>query len=83
MSPLQQTIQQAQPTPSDSQVDSSATDSTTTDELDKEWINKAKVIVNQTKSDPYTESKALGKVKSEYMKIRYNKDIKLAEDTHR
>jgi len=57
-----------------------AADDTDTDELDREWINKAKAIVERTKADPYTESKELGRVKSDYMKIRYNKDIKVAED---
>lgn len=51
-----------------------------TDDLDQEWINKAKTIVEQTKGDPYLESRELGKVKSDYLGIRYNKHIKVAED---
>ncbi len=50
------------------------------DSLDKEWVNKAKSIVEQTKNDPYTESKELSKVKADYLRIRYNKLIKIAED---
>lgn len=50
------------------------------DALDEEWVNKAKAIVEKTKADPYVESKELGKVKAEYLRIRYNKQIKVAED---
>jgi hypothetical protein len=50
------------------------------DALDEEWINKAKAIVERTKTDPYTESRELGKAKADYLRIRYNKQIKVAED---
>ena len=50
------------------------------DALDEEWVNKAKAIVEQTKADPYVESKELGKAKADYLRIRYNKQIKVAED---
>jgi hypothetical protein len=51
-----------------------------TDALDEEWINKAKAIVEQTKHDPRLESHELSKVKADYLRIRYNKQIKVAED---
>jgi hypothetical protein len=51
------------------------------DALDEEWVNKAKAIVEQTKADPYVESNELGKAKADYLRIRYNKQIKVAEDT--
>jgi hypothetical protein len=50
------------------------------DALDEEWVNKAKAIVEQTKADPYVESKELGKAKADYLRIRYNKQIKVAEE---
>jgi hypothetical protein len=50
------------------------------DALDEEWVSKAKAIVEQTKTDPYVESKELGKAKADYLRIRYNKQIKVAED---
>ncbi|HSX35052.1 MAG TPA: hypothetical protein VLF62_05410 [Candidatus Saccharimonadales bacterium] len=50
------------------------------DALDEEWVNKAKAIVEQTKADPYIESKELGRAKADYLRIRYNKQIKVAED---
>jgi hypothetical protein len=51
------------------------------DDLDQEWVNKAKAIVEKTRSDPFLESKELSKVKADYLKTRYNKHIKIAEDS--
>ncbi len=51
-----------------------------TDALDEEWISKAKAIVEQTKHDPHLESRELSKVKADYLRIRYNKHIKVAEE---
>jgi hypothetical protein len=48
--------------------------------LDEEWINKAKAIVEQTKHDPHMESHELSRVKADYLRIRYNKQIKVVED---
>jgi hypothetical protein len=50
------------------------------DALDAEWVSKAKAIVERTKNDPFLESKELSKAKAEYLRIRYNKHIKVAED---
>lgn len=50
------------------------------DLIEKEWVIKAKQIVQQTKEDPYTQNKEITKFKAEYMKKRYNRDIKLIEE---
>jgi hypothetical protein len=50
------------------------------DALDQEWVNKAKAIVGSTKNDPYKESIELSKAKADYLRIRYSKHIKIAED---
>lgn len=58
-------------------------DSTTddsSDALDEQWVTKAKAIVEQTKADPYRESNELNKTKADYLRIRYNKQIKVNED---
>jgi hypothetical protein len=49
------------------------------DLIEKEWVVKAKQIVAQTKFDPYLQSAELNKLKAEYVKKRYNKEIKLPE----
>jgi hypothetical protein len=49
------------------------------DLIEKEWVEKAKEIVEQTKLDPFAQNKELNKMKADYMKKRYNKDIKLQD----
>lgn len=48
-----------------------------TDLIEKEWVERAKQIVDHTREDPYEQQKALSQMKADYMKKRYNKDIKL------
>ena len=50
------------------------------DLIEKTWIEKAKQIVAETRGDPYTQNKEINKVKADYIKKRYNKDIKLASE---
>ncbi|HSX46785.1 MAG TPA: hypothetical protein VLF87_02235 [Patescibacteria group bacterium] len=50
------------------------------DLIEKEWVVKAKAIVEQTKDDPYEQNREMNKVKASYLKKRYNKDLKLSEN---
>lgn len=49
------------------------------DLIEKEWVMKAKQIVLATKEDPYTQNREMSKFKADYLKKRYNKDIKIEE----
>ncbi len=49
------------------------------DLIEKEWVIKAKDIVNRTKNDPHARSGQMSKVKVGYVKKRFDKDIKLSE----
>jgi len=49
------------------------------DLIEKEWVNKAKQIVEHTKDDPYEQQRVIGKFKADYMKKRYDKDIKVSD----
>lgn len=49
------------------------------DLIEKEWVEKAKQIVEQTKDDPYQQTKAITEVKADYIKKRYNRDLKTSE----
>jgi hypothetical protein len=49
------------------------------DLIEKEWVEKAKAIVSQTKEDPYKQNKEISKMKADYIKKRYNKDVHLSE----
>lgn len=48
--------------------------------VDQEWIAKARDIVSKTHADPYLQSKEISKIKAQYIKVRYNKDIKTVEE---
>lgn len=50
-----------------------------TDLIEKEWVNKAKAIVERTRDDPHKQSEELTVFKADYMKKRYNKAVKLSK----
>ena len=50
------------------------------DLIEKEWVLRAKQIVDKTRENPFIQSKELNKIKAEYIKKRYNKEIKLSEE---
>lgn len=45
------------------------------DLIEKEWVLKAKQIVEHTSTDPFSQQQQLSNMKTEYLKKRYNKDI--------
>ena len=47
------------------------------DLIEKEWVNKAKQIVERNRDDPYRQSEELTVFRADYMKKRYDKSIKL------
>lgn len=50
------------------------------DLIEQEWVDKAKAIVNSTSHDPHTLNKEINKFKADYIKKRYNKQIKVITD---
>lgn len=48
-----------------------------TDLIEREWVDKAKEIVERTMGDPHEQNDQLTRMKADYLKKRYNKDIKL------
>jgi hypothetical protein len=50
------------------------------DLIEKEWVKKAKDIVNATYGDPYTQNKQISKMKIEYIKKRYDREIKARDE---
>lgn len=58
-------------------------DSSSVDDVDviqKEWVERAKAIVNKTSQDPRLQSSELGKFKAEYVQKRFHKELKTTED---
>jgi hypothetical protein len=49
------------------------------DLIEKEWVNKAKSIIEKTKTNPHDQSDAMTLFKADYIKKRYNKTIKTSE----
>ena len=50
------------------------------DLIEKEWVLKAKQIVEHTASDPFRQQQELSKMKAEYLKKRYNKNLGAGQD---
>ena len=49
------------------------------DLIEKEWVTKAKKIIEETNEDPFKQSQEITVFKADYMKKRYNKVIKVAD----
>lgn len=47
------------------------------DIIEKEWVNKAKQIVKNTKSDPFAQEREVSKLQADYLKKRYGKNVKV------
>lgn len=50
------------------------------DVLEKEWVDKAKKIVDETRHDPREQKRVLALLKADYMKKRYGKEVKIVKD---
>ena len=72
----QQPTQSAQPVTTDNNPVQAADD----DIVEKEWVDKAKKIVAQTKDDPYNQEKEVSKLQADYLKKRYGKELKLSSE---
>lgn len=45
------------------------------DLIEKEWIDKAKEIIHQTKDDPYTRTAKVNELQRDYLQKRYGKVV--------
>lgn len=45
------------------------------DLIEKEWVDKAKKIVEETKDDPYRREQEINKLQREYIRKRYGREI--------
>lgn len=77
-----QLTQSATPTAPQSDVSAPQNSSLPADDndlIEKEWVNKAKQIVERTRDDPYKQSEDLTLFKADYIKKRYGKTIKVSQ----
>lgn len=49
------------------------------DLIEKEWVSKAKKIVEETRDNPYEREEAVNKLQIDYLKKRYGRDLGAAE----
>ena len=66
-----QTTDDATPTNSDDNPAIAADE----DLIEKEWVDKAKKVIAETKDDPHKREQAVGRLQSDYLKKRYGKEL--------
>ncbi|MDB5159744.1 MAG: hypothetical protein JWO99_7 [Candidatus Saccharibacteria bacterium] len=49
------------------------------DVIEKEWVDKAKKIIQGTKDDPFERTNKVNELQRDYLKKRYNKDLGASE----
>ncbi len=49
------------------------------DLIEKEWVVKAKQIINSTSGNPNQQSSEISRFKADYLKTRYSKDLKVSD----
>lgn len=47
------------------------------DLIEKEWVEKAKRVVAETRHDPYLQGKEVGRLQADYLQKRYGKTVNL------
>ncbi len=45
------------------------------DLIEKEWVDKAKAIIAETKDNPYQREEEVGKLQADYLRKRYGKEL--------
>lgn len=45
------------------------------DLIEKEWVDKAKKIITDTKDDPYRREQEVSKLQAEYLRKRYGREL--------
>jgi len=49
------------------------------DLIEKDWVDKAKEILDKTKDDPYLRGEEVSKLQIDYIKKRYGRELGIAE----
>ena len=67
-----------QPSTDDKTVHLAANDE---DRIEKEWVDKAKKVVAETREDPHKQSYEVSKMQTDYLSKRFGKQINLPNDS--
>lgn len=49
------------------------------DLIEKEWVDRAKNIIDETRDDPYRREQEIAKLQSDYLRKRYGKELGAAD----
>lgn len=49
------------------------------DLIEKEWVDKAKKIIAETKDDPYRREREVSRLQADYLRKRYGKELGISE----
>jgi len=49
------------------------------DVIEKEWVDKAKKILSETKDDPYKRTERVNELQKDYLRKRYSKELGASE----
>lgn len=72
----QQSVQPQQQVQEDTNPPVAADD----DLIEKEWVEKAKKVIAETKHDPHLQEQAVSRLQADYLQKRYGKTVKLPSD---
>lgn len=50
------------------------------DVIEKEWVDRAKQVILQTKDNPYAREKAIGELQRDYLAKRYGRHVGASND---
>ena len=74
-------VASVQTPPQDTSVPTTATPLVAADEdlIEKEWVDKAKEIIEQTKDDPHARTQKVNELQRDYLQKRYGKVVGASE----
>jgi hypothetical protein len=72
LAPTAPAVQDDKATPSNDDTPLIAKDD---DLIEKEWVDKAKTIIVQTKDDPYRREQEVSKLQADYLRKRYGREL--------
>lgn len=77
---VQTTSDNAAQTTVASAIDDNPLNADDVDVIEKEWVVRAKQIVNQTKNDPYQQEHEVSKLQADYLRKRFGVEVKLPQE---
>ncbi len=80
--PLPSAVPAASPSQSTHAVQDATNPAVAADEdlIEKEWVEKAKKVISETKNDPFAQEQAVSRLQADYLNKRYGKVIKVPQE---